>query len=129
MTLIEWKDEFRVGIASVDHEQRERVELINQLHRSIEAGCERDAIIVELGEVYAHIAAHFALEEKSMRDASYPAYPEHKADHEALLDQLRDIMDRVEDGEQDTDKWLPAELGDWFQVHFSTHDARLHRRD
>ncbi len=127
MTLIDWKDEFRVGVESVDHEHRELITLINELHRAAEAGCDHDAVVESLGEIYAQIAAHFALEERYMRESSYPAYGEHKADHELLLDQLRDIMDRVEDdGSYDKDK-LSEELEHWFTVHFRTHDARLHR--
>ena len=86
MSLIEWREEFSVGDAAVDHEHRQLVELINGLHRALHSGCEREQVIESLGEVYAQIAAHFALEEKSMRDGGYPHYDEHKADHEALLD-------------------------------------------
>lgn len=128
MTLIDWKDEFSVGVASVDHEHRELIALINELHRDAEAGCSHDEVVASLGEIFAQISAHFALEEKFMRDSCYPAYAAHKADHESLLDQLRDIMDRVEDdGRYDKDR-LSRELGSWFTEHFRTHDARLHQR-
>lgn len=128
MSRIEWKDEYSVGNAAVDHEHRELIGLINELQRVLESGFEREQVVTALGEVYAQIAAHFALEEKSMRDSAYPDYEEHKADHEALLDQLRDFMDRVEDGDTTVEQWLPDELGQWFSEHFRTHDAKLHRR-
>lgn len=126
MSLIEWKEEFSVGDAAVDHEHRQLVELINGLHGALQSGCDREQVIDSLGEVYAQISAHFALEEKSMRDSRYPHYEEHKTDHEALLDQLRDIMDHVEDSESTAEDWLPDKLGNWFSEHFRTHDARLH---
>lgn len=127
MTLIEWKDEFSLGVASVDHEHRELIALINELHRDAESGAGHDRVVASLGEIFAQIAAHFALEERFMRDSRYPAFRDHKTDHEALLDQLRDIMDRVEDdGSYDQDG-LSRELGRWFTEHFRTHDARLHR--
>ena len=129
MTLIEWKDEFSVGVESVDHEHRELISLINELYESAESGCSHDEVVTALGEIFAQISAHFALEEKFMRDTGYDAYGEHKSDHESLLDQLRDIMDRVEDdGSYDKDR-LSRELARWFTEHFRTHDARLHRRD
>lgn len=127
MTLIDWKDEFSLGVASVDHEHSELIALINTLYLAAESGCSQDEVVESLGEIYAQIAAHFALEEKFMRDNAYGAYAEHKTDHEALLDQLRDIMDRVEDdGRYDKDR-LSRELEQWFTNHFRTHDARLHR--
>ena len=127
MTLIKWRKEFNLGVASVDHEHAELIALINELHEAAEAGCQYDDVLDALGEIFAQISAHFALEEKFMRDSEYAAYDEHKTDHERLLDQLRDIMDRVEDdGSYNKDR-LSQELENWFTVHFRTHDARLHR--
>jgi hemerythrin len=127
MTLIEWKDEFSVGVASVDLEHRDLITLINDLHDLTGEDAGTYAILTMLGEIFAQISAHFALEERWMREARYPQYGEHKDDHESLLDELRDIMDRVEDdGGYDSDA-LSKELGDWFTNHFRTHDALLHR--
>jgi hemerythrin len=126
MSLIEWKDSFSVGVAAVDLEHRELIELINELHERIGEAADTDMTLAMLGEIYAQISAHFALEEKYMRESEYPRFPEHKEDHEELLDELRDIMDRVEDlGRYDADE-LSQELGRWFSEHFRTHDALLH---
>lgn len=127
MTLITWKDEFSVGVAEVDHEHRELIELINGLHDAIQEGASRDVVVSSLGEIYAQIAAHFALEEKSMLASHYPAYVSHKEDHETLLDDLRDIMDEVEDDGRYDQSVLSRDLERWFSTHFRTHDAKLHR--
>ena len=126
MSLIEWKDEFNIGIAAVDFEHRDLIELINDLHHRLIRGATYDSVVATLGEIYAQISGHFALEEKFMRDTEYAAYPAHKESHEALLDDLRDIMDGIEDdGSYDKDR-LSTELEQWFTVHFRTHDAKLH---
>lgn len=127
MTLIEWRREFETGIAEVDHEHRELVGLINVLHREIEAAASKPVVAAFLGEVLARISAHFALEEAAMRRARYDAYAEHKADHEKLLDDLRDIMDaHHDDRAADYAGDLRSAVQDWFVAHFKTHDARLH---
>jgi hemerythrin len=128
MSLIEWKTGFSVGNAAVDHEHRELIRLINDVHAAIGSGARRDQLATGLGEIYAHIAAHFALEEKMMRDAGYAHFGPHKADHESLLDQLADIIDGVEMGEQLDDRDLSSRLNRWFTEHFGTHDAKLHRQ-
>lgn len=127
MSLIEWKDEFSIGIASVDQEHRELINLINDLHGKMSRGTDQDQVVSALGEIFAQISAHFALEEKIMRDTEYDGYPSHKSDHEALLDELRDIMDRVEDDGTFDEKRLSRELDVWFTEHFRTQDARFHR--
>ena len=128
MSLIEWKPEFSVGNAVVDHEHRELIDLINSVHAGIRDGENRDRIAVGLGEIYAQIAAHFALEEKIMRDAGYPDFRPHKQDHESLLDQLADIIDSVEIGNALDEHGLASRLNRWFTEHFRTHDAKLHRQ-
>jgi hemerythrin len=126
MTVLQWREEFSVGIEEVDHEHRELIELIRTLQQDLHAGADTDRIIDVLGEIYNQIAAHFALEEKMMRTTHYPALPEHKQDHETLLDDLRDIMDEVEDDGILDETQLTDDLDRWFSDHFKTHDAKLH---
>jgi len=127
MSHLQWRDEFSVGIAEVDHEHRELIELINELQKDLQAGSDTKKIMQSLGEIYAQISSHFALEEKMMRNTRYPSYAEHKEDHETLLDDLRDIMDAVEDDGILDDTQLTDDLDRWFSDHFRTHDAKLHR--
>lgn len=128
MALIDWKDEFAIGIPAVDHEHRALIGLINELHAQLaEPDAPPDAVAAFLGEINARIGAHFALEEKVMRDRRYDQLAAHKADHERLLDEIRDLMDRYEDDEGFYETELADRLSDWFAVHFRTHDARLHR--
>lgn len=129
MSRIEWRDEFATGIRSVDHEHRELVELLNQIVDKLESDEDRELICGFLGEVLARISAHFALEEQVMREHSYDQYDDHKADHERLLDDIRDIMDAYEDGGYAGKQEEFAErLKAWFVLHFKTRDARLHKR-
>lgn len=127
MSVLQWRDEFSVGIDEVDHEHRELIELIKGLQQNLGAGTDGDEIVAILGEIYARIAAHFALEEKAMRQMRYAGYPDHKQDHETLLDDLRDIMDAVEDDGILDEVQLTDDLDRWFSDHFRLHDAKLHR--
>lgn len=128
MSLIEWNERFSVGVASVDHEHRELIGLINGFHDAVAGEARSEATLDFLGETLTAISAHFALEEKLMREHAYDAYGDHKADHERLLDQLRDIMDAVETAREIDAELLGTALDEWFSRHFQTHDARLHGR-
>jgi hemerythrin-like metal-binding protein len=127
MKLLQWQDNFRIGIEEVDHEHRELIELINTLHDSLAADRSAGRVEAFLGEVLTDISAHFALEEKVMRARRYDALAEHKADHERLLDDLRDLMDEQAAGVALDDHRFAARLSAWFGGHFATHDARFHR--
>lgn len=126
MTLLEWRDSYRIGIEEVDYEHRELIDLINAAHATIGPGAPSDSLDAALGEIFAVISAHFALEEKDMAARRYPALREHKQDHEKLLDELRDIMDETAASAALDEAALSGRLSDWFSVHFRTHDARLH---
>jgi len=63
-----------------------------------------------------------------MREQGYDEYEDHKADHERLLDEIRDIMDEYEDRTGLDEKDFGARLGIWFTQHFKTKDARFHKQ-
>ena len=127
MVLIEWKKEFEVGIPDVDHEHQEIINLINRLHDAMTGENATISVMDFLGEIYTHVSAHFALEEKIMRTQRYDQYTDHKADHERLLDELRDIMDDYEESAYFSDAEFSAHIKRWFTEHFKTKDARLHK--
>ena len=126
MSRIDWKPEYSVGSPAVDAEHRELIDTINALTGRLGGGAQRSAIVEGLGEIYAQITAHFALEERMMRDARYGDFRAHKDDHELLLDQLSDMIDAVELGDDYDESALSSALDAWFAEHFATHDARLH---
>jgi hemerythrin len=127
MSLIEWKDEFNLGIESVDTDHRALIELINAMHDNVLAEADPDDVAEGVTRIYDLVAVHFADEEAYMRESRYMAYAEHKEDHEILLDDLRDIIDQVRSDSGFAEARLSADLEYWFSQHFRTHDARLHR--
>ncbi len=125
MALIEWRESYKVGIRSIDYEHGNLIWVINDLLGKLSKDHTTDDIVQALGEVHALIEAHFALEEKVMRDIRYSSYPAHKKDHDRLLDDLREIMEGVEGG-GDFMKALGETVNAWFTVHFSTFDKEFH---
>lgn len=127
MTLVEWRDEFEIGIKEVDFEHQELIELINESYAMAKEDNSRMAVIDFLGDIFNKISAHFALEEKEMRELKYDQYEDHKEEHEELLDSIRDIMDDYEERATLDDEEFGERLKDWFVNHFSSKDARLHK--
>ena len=125
MALLEWKDNYATGIASIDYEHEQLIVTINSMFEQTN----KASLIQTLGEIHALVEAHFALEEKIMRDNRYPDYVAHKKDHDRLLDDIRDIMDDVDMGhEADTGVNLQDRMQSWFGNHFATLDRDLHTK-
>jgi hemerythrin len=127
MGLLHWEKRYSVGIEAVDHEHRELVELINRLHEQAKAQGSKVAVLGFFGDLYKAISAHFALEERFMREKGYDQLRQHKGDHERLLDEIRDIMEDYEVNDIFEERQLAQRLDAWFSRHFESHDARLHR--
>ena len=126
MSLLEWKSEFSVGIESMDFEHRKMIGMINEIYDELMHHRDAESIDQFLGDIHATISAHFALEERMMRNAGYREYEAHKDDHEELLDQIRDMMDEFRADSESGFGILKENLANWFEAHFGSFDARLH---
>lgn len=126
MGLLHWNDRYSVGITAVDHEHQELIELINRLYDEAMAQRSKDAVIGFFGDLFKAISAHFALEERFMREHGYDELTRHKNDHERLLDEIRDLMEDFAASSSFDHRLLADGLDAWFSRHFEIHDARLH---
>ena len=126
MALIEWRKEFCTGVPGVDYEHQQLVKEINAIYTLVDDNADKETVIDSLGDIYGSISAHFALEEQMMEKHKYDHFKVHQADHERLLDEIREITEEFEQASELDAARFKQKLNDWFQVHFSTHDARLH---
>ena len=94
----------------MDNKEQEELEQIPAMQRFLD----KPFVLLVLGSILFAVGAF------------YPAYSEHKTDHEALLDALRDIMNEVEDDGEFDQRRLSIDLDRWFSDHFRIHDAKLH---
>ncbi|MDP2620342.1 MAG: bacteriohemerythrin [Hyphomicrobiales bacterium] len=123
---IVWSDDFLIGIAEIDFEHRRLVEDVNRLHRQLldEVGPRR--IARTLGTIHARMQAHFALEEHVMLSNGYPHYPEHKAEHERLLDEYTELMTKFEREPSRADREaMEGKLRQWIVGHIATSDKKM----
>ena len=126
MTLIEWRKELCTGVSGVDYEHQQLIKEINAIYTLIDDQADKEDIIDSLGDIYGNISAHFALEEQMMEKHNYDQYKEHQADHERLLDDIRDITEEFENATELNQTKFKQKLNDWFLHHFGTFDSRLH---
>ena len=113
MPYIEWDAQLETGVAGIDHEHRRLVQLLNDIHELIVADADPHRIADTLADFHTLATAHFALEEKIMRDQKYPAFAERRETHRRLLDEVRDIMDAYDAGSYRGSQSLPATLRQW----------------
>jgi hemerythrin len=125
MSLVRWKDEYLTQVVEIDDQHRRLVDLINQIYDLMRSGRDQESIAEALGEVVDYTRFHFATEEKFMEQTSYPHRDPHQAEHERLVDQIRELRRSIQDGRIVVSMNEMYFLKDWLLTHFQGPDRGL----
>ena len=114
----------QVALAFMNHDHAEFVELREALLAAFATIIEADNLPELLGGFLEHTRVHFAEEERQMTLAGFPAFPVHKAEHDAVL---ADMVNRIAQLHVDRNHaslvaWLDQPVGEWFINHVRTMD-------
>lgn len=113
MKHLHWISGYETGIASIDHDHRRLMEMLNHICDLSLRGAEAAVVSDAMAEFHTLATAHFALEEKIMRDENHPDLHERRTTHYRLLDQVQEIMDGYEDQAYKPVERVPEMLREW----------------
>ena len=94
MAYFEWSDSLTVGIPLVDDDHKLLIDLINQLHDSVDGNEEHGTLGTVLNVLLEYTEYHFLREETVMDVCGYPDLSTHRAEHDALTARVREIETR-----------------------------------
>ncbi|MCP5162840.1 MAG: bacteriohemerythrin [Hahellaceae bacterium] len=121
-SFLVWRDEYSVGIASIDAEHKKLLNLINQLQTASLYYTGEDFDKDALNEVIEYTKYHFANEEKLMETHGYPTCESHKQEHRRMAEK---VMSMVKAYEEDSDKTIDELLNflkQWLIRHINGTD-------
>jgi len=94
VVLLEWSEEFSVGIDLIDKQHKILIRAINLLAMAVEYNSSREL----MGEIFVTLRdytdTHFSYEEELFDRFSYPETEKHKAEHRSLLSQVVSLEQR-----------------------------------
>jgi len=125
--FVVWKDEYSVGIDSIDQQHKKLLNLINQLQTAIDYSTGEQFEREALDELVDYTKTHFSYEEGLMRDNGYPGFEAHKIQHEKMFDKVREVLASYE---QDGDSAMTNAvnyLKDWLINHINGTDKEYSR--
>lgn len=119
-----WGDELKTGIPLIDDQHKFIVEALSGLRISKLKGAE---LFQLLSDLQTYLSSHFELEEKYMKETNYPEYTIHKADHDKVLEDCKNILT------QNDKDYSPREVAlelikymkNWFIDHYSNVDVKM----
>lgn len=116
MAAIQWHDGLNVGIGFMDADHAEAAELINALAAT--SGQRRQETLTRF---IAHCREHFAREEALMDQVGFFAQACHQGEHQRVLAELEQVLDRLGAGEAQ-DAYFTQALPQWLLNHRNTMD-------
>jgi hemerythrin len=125
--VLEWRDEFLVGVREIDEEHKELVANMNRLAVKIKSD-DLSGIDEILGFLGDYVQLHFGNEEEMMRAVAYPLMNEHLHEHRMFSEQYARLKHDIASGLHD-----PLYLGfriqlflfDWWTAHMTKTDRHL----
>ncbi len=125
-TRIKWDDSFLIGIRELDYEHEVLINDINRLHEELAKHDQKPEIEKCLGDIYARMQAHFALEERVMKEHQYEFFDEHKREHEKLLDNYTEYMMQIlNDAVVSFSNPIEETLKHWVKNHIVNSDKKM----
>jgi hemerythrin len=122
--LITWSDRYSVGVEKIDAEHQKLVALVNELYAAIMAGNPADVTARVLNSLVAYTLSHFASEEMLMKRCNYPGYPQHKAEHEKLVAQVKQLQQDLKAGKATVSQEVMSFLQSWLIGHILGVDKK-----
>ena len=116
--MIPWDARYEVGIAVIDGQHREMVDIANRLLAGLGAGAARDELVEALRELVRATEHNVATEERLMQEHGLaPAH--HAAEHRRLVEAIRRFDLRLDPGGIEASaRWLT----DWLLGHIDEDD-------
>ena len=122
MDLIKWRASYETGIAEMDEEHKQIIEIVNRLYRMLRGAEDTD----DLKSIYTTLAEyseqHFKHEEELLQKHNYPGMEEQGQSHEEFVNKLQEIRDDLEANDAKAIPEVYKFLREWWIGHIVESD-------
>ena len=119
--MIEWKEEYRLGIDSIDEQHQKLFEIAGRAYKLLKNENyvdKYDRIVAILDELKEYTIYHFNSEEEYMKSINYKKILSHKVQHDDFIEKVSNVdFDHVDANQ---DRYITETLDfilNWIQDH------------
>jgi hemerythrin len=116
-------DDAHLGQDALDLEHQGQIDLLLAVEMELRGAAGKAQLHTLLDRLIEFSNIHFMSEQVLMREQAYPGLPAHEAEHDQLMDQMRDFQKRIESGERTLTAADLSTLRDWVLRHIRTKDT------
>jgi len=116
------------GNSLIDQQHQELIGRVNKLLESLEKGTEKRTAIETLNFLLDYTVFHFEEEEQLQKEAGFPGYELHKAQHDGFVQSVRELLEMLEEEEGPTDAFVSAvnkNITQWLVNHIQIQDKAV----
>ena len=117
-----WKDEYSVGIDSLDNDHKKLISLLNQFTMAYDYAMSEEYEREALNDLISYTKYHFEREEKLLEQHDYPDVIAHKAQHKKMIEQVNGFMDIYSEKGHDSLNEISSFLSHWLINHINGTD-------
>jgi hemerythrin-like metal-binding protein len=125
MKPLTWDKTLSVDVAEIDEDHRRLVDLYNILSRAVAGDESADYVEAVTDELIACTVWHFRHEERLMLRYGYPGLPAHKAEHEELIDSVKELQQKLRDAGEAVSARDVEFLERWLMEHIYGADMKM----
>lgn len=119
---IVWKDDYSVGIDSLDQDHKKLIALLNQFITAYDYAMSESYEREALDDLIAYTKYHFEREEKLMEENEYPDIVAHKAQHKKMFAQVETFVELYNEKGHDALDEISDFLSNWLINHINGTD-------
>jgi hemerythrin-like metal-binding protein len=131
MGLIPWNDDLAINISEIDEQNKQLVNITNELFDAMMDGRGFDIIDDILNKLIEYTDCHFATEEKYFDQFQFAESEKHKEEHRYYLEQVNELKKALDAGKmirEGSDNVLSIDLWklleSWLNDHLKNSDKK-----
>jgi hemerythrin len=124
---IRWSESLAIGVEEIDTQHRELVERFASLLAACEQGKGKEELKALLGFLDWYVQRHFSDEEALQQRCGYPAWQEHRREHQAFVARIGSLRQQIDQGGTELGHLVEVNhlLYAWLVNHISGADREL----
>lgn len=125
MALVNWSDQYSVGVSRMDTHHRQLFEIINKLHVTMKEGNVKQTISIIINELIDYTQYHFCEEEALLEEIHYPALSTQKQAHKHFVSQLETLRQEINEKQNALTAIKVSKVAtDWLKNHILKMDKK-----
>ena len=117
MTVIKWRDSYATGVAEMDAEHRELIDIINQLYEMLREKKSHDELKNIYDRLHSYTEKHFQHEEQMLEEAEYDGLAGQQNAHKQFIVELDKMEADLLSGNESVVPVVYKFLRDWWLQH------------